>query len=74
MIKWLRHFFKHPLHTHYTITACTSARLMEHGFIPGTEVMLIDMGFFAKIFKIRGTMVAIRNTDMEYLTLEEIKD
>ena len=73
IIKLLR-FFRHPLHTHYTITACTSPRLMEHGFTPGTKVVLIDMRFFAKIFKIRGTMVAIRNTDMEHLTLEEIKD
>lgn len=72
MINFFKHFLKHPFHSHYIITECKSSRLQELGFTVGTNVMLIDMKFYGKIFNVRGALIAIRNSDMKYLTLKEI--
>lgn len=45
---------------------------MELGFTPGTLAFLIDLNGFGKVFQIRGAMVGLRNSDADFLELEEI--
>lgn len=57
---------------HYRIISCTSPRLLELGFIPGTIAFLIDLKKFGKVFQIRGSQIGLRNSDMNFLELAEI--
>lgn len=57
---------------YYKIISCTSSRLLELGFIPDTIAFLIDLKKFGKVFQIKGAMIGLRNSDAEFLELEEI--
>jgi Fe2+ transport system protein FeoA len=54
------------------IISCTSSRLLELGFIPDTIAFLIDLKKFGKVFQLRGSQIGLRNSDMNFLELEEI--
>jgi Fe2+ transport system protein FeoA len=56
----------------YKIISCNNTRLLELGFIPGTEVFLINLKWFGKVFQLKGAMVGLRNSDAEFLDLEQI--
>jgi Fe2+ transport system protein FeoA len=45
---------------------------MELGFTPGTLAFLIDLKGCGKVFQIRGALIGLRNSDAEFLELEEI--
>jgi hypothetical protein len=45
---------------------------MELGFTPGTLAFLIDLKKFGKVFQLRGSMIGLRNSDMNFLELAEI--
>ena len=54
------------------IISCKNQRLLELGFIPDTIAFLIDLKKFGKVFQIKGAMIGLRNSDMDFLELAEI--
>lgn len=53
----------------HTIVKCDHSRLLELGFIPGTNIEVVDLGKFGKVVKLRGAMIGLRNSDFEQLVL-----
>lgn len=57
----------------YKILSCNHLRLQELGFVPGTDLEIVQKSWFGIVVKIRGAMIGLRKKDFEKLILERIE-
>ena len=56
------------------VVDCGNWRLLEHGFIPGTKVVIYKKFFGLTSVYLRGAVIACRNKDYEKVTVNELNE
>ena len=54
------------------VANCTNPRLLEHGCIPGTEILLYNKNSHTTCIYLRGAILACRKSDLLGLDVEKL--